>query len=225
MLGLLIKYYVSNGISILAYETTERKLNEFLDRRKTEELNLYNNFIAILNDKKRQIQHQNDLLIAFRQGRPTVNRPVQVKRKRGNQKPTKNNANNVKVTPETSSDSESDNDQYHTDSDDGTSNSRPTRMVADNYPQENNNLSPIPSTSKMPDVYQHESPSDSLTQPFIFPKRIRSENNLKICSVLPRKQIFEEKEDKEIPKSIENAKNQKNSVTVNFDTQDLLDNL
>lgn len=57
------------------HEELKEKMDEFVKRREEEELTIYNKFVGILNEKKLQIQHLNELLTAFRGGRPTVNPP------------------------------------------------------------------------------------------------------------------------------------------------------
>lgn len=67
---------------IADYEVRKKKMDEFLERRQTEELTVYNKFVGILNEKKFQIHHLNELLTAFRGGRPTVNPPPPVRSKK-----------------------------------------------------------------------------------------------------------------------------------------------
>lgn len=57
------------------HEELKEKMDEFVKRREEEELTIYNKFVGILNEKKLQIQHLNELLTAFRAGRPTANPP------------------------------------------------------------------------------------------------------------------------------------------------------
>lgn len=54
------------------HEELKEKMDEFVKRREEEE---YNKFVGILNEKKLQIQHLNEILTAFRAGRPTANPP------------------------------------------------------------------------------------------------------------------------------------------------------
>lgn len=51
----------------------EGKLNEFFKNKKIDEEELLSKFVVLLNEKKRQIQHLNDLLIAFKHERPVTN--------------------------------------------------------------------------------------------------------------------------------------------------------
>lgn len=96
-------------------------MDDFLVCRKQDELNLYNKFVGILNEKKLQIQHFSELLTAFRTGRPTVPQLVRVKNHTEDElPPPKRLASNKgrespqpstsKIVSPLSSDPESDND-------------------------------------------------------------------------------------------------------------------
>jgi len=209
-----------------AYDTMAKKLKDFLGRSKTDEEKLYNNFTAILNEKKRQIQHLNDLLTAFRQGRPTVNSPVQVKRNK--KQNVQKNKKKLNVVPESSSESDSNNDtsndNYDTDNE-LSKNNETTKKLEEKDPWGQNNLSPLPSTSKASDEYP---PDGQKAQTFTFPKRIRSEPNVRLDSININATKKENIHDEEIPGTshdiLDNHQSDK-AARVDFSTQDLLDDL
>ncbi|CAH1126493.1 unnamed protein product [Ceutorhynchus assimilis] len=200
------------------HQILEEKMNEFLNRRKAEELNTYNNFIAILNEKKREIQHLNELLIAFRQGRPTVNKPFESKKKQNTKKPiieevpdSQSSSDNESVISK--SDSENELPNYNTDEEKYSNNNKTIAVKR--------SQSPVPSTSKC------VSP-DSSSRPFQFPtKRIRTEvNNYKPHFSIPKEdELKVEKNEEEASCSNSNNVNSKKVATVELDTQELLDNI
>nr|CAH7768266.1 unnamed protein product [Callosobruchus chinensis] len=91
----------------------EEKLHELVNRKQEEEEKLYSSFVLVLNEKKRQIQHLNELLEAFRQGRPTLNPPISSRNKKKIY-----NQHNRKTKPQVKnevSDSENSTNEYDTD--------------------------------------------------------------------------------------------------------------
>ncbi|XP_066262412.1 uncharacterized protein [Euwallacea similis] len=136
----------------------KRKMDEFLERKKIDEDKLYSNFIAVFCEKKRQIQHLNECLIAFRQGRPTRNPPAPLKRKQKLQKDLKI------IEPEKSSE-ESSNEEEDYSTDDGSS--VQTQQASD--------LLTKPSISKINDNVISIGSPDS--PPPTLPKRLHIENS------------------------------------------------
>ncbi|VEN50629.1 unnamed protein product [Callosobruchus maculatus] len=91
----------------------KEKLQELVKRKQEEEENIYSSFVLVLNEKKRQIQHLNELLEAFRQGRPTLNPPISSRNKK-----KIGNKQSRKTKPDVKNEvSESDNsaNEYNTD--------------------------------------------------------------------------------------------------------------
>lgn len=179
-------------------------MDQFLERRSSETISLHNNFLAILNEKKRQIQHLNDLLIAFRQGRPTVNSAVEVKRRK-KARTKRTNAPVQKTSPLPSSGSEhADSDESKYKTDDSASSPR------------ERNTSPIPSTSAAADLTF----ADPGPQLFQLPRRVPDRDMIQ-AQLLPKtvfqEQTFSSKENEALSDTNEEA-------YVDFNTQDLLDN-
>ncbi|XP_060536080.1 DNA repair protein XRCC4-like [Cylas formicarius] len=179
----------------------ESKLSELTDRKQKEETNLYNKFLAILNEKKLQIQHLNDLLIAFRRGRPTTNK-TNPKAKMRVKKCEKKNIKKKQASP-SNSESDSFSDGYNTDE---NSNSKITLNES-----HQRLISPKPSTSKQNFDFLIEDEPD-----IVLPKRMR----LKSAKVM-----IQSKESEKIIKADTKLNNNKDELTVNFSTQDLLNGL
>ncbi|XP_066142870.1 DNA repair protein XRCC4-like [Euwallacea fornicatus] len=183
----------------------KKKMDEFLERKNFEEDKLYSNFIAIICEKKRQIQHLNEYLIAFRQGRSTLNPPVPFKRKKMSQKVLK------VVEPEKSSEgSSSEEENYSTD--DGTS--VQTQKISDLFTK--------PSTSKINDNVILIGSPDS--PPLIFPKRLHIEDPQNKDHFVRNREVGIRvvSIDNLMPSKV----SKKNNISKEeFSTQDLLDDL
>ncbi|RZC31922.1 40S ribosomal protein S25, partial [Asbolus verrucosus] len=88
----LIKQVVQHRAQLIYTRTTkdatncELKLKELIKRKNSIEENQLGQFVMILNEKKRRIQHLTELLESFKAGRSTVNPPVDVKTKKNKQK-------------------------------------------------------------------------------------------------------------------------------------------
>ncbi|KAL1512477.1 hypothetical protein ABEB36_002062 [Hypothenemus hampei] len=133
---------VQNNCNLL-----QQKMDEFLIRKEKEDKSLINKFIAILNEKKQHIQHLNDILIAFRQGRPTINHSIAIKpQKRKNKTSYIKNKHKKMKTPQSSSESEEENREkniqaYNTDEE----------KIEENFDfnlDDIDSMSPKPSTSR-----------------------------------------------------------------------------
>ncbi|KAK9875361.1 hypothetical protein WA026_007759 [Henosepilachna vigintioctopunctata] len=113
----------------------KKKLTELIDRKNVDEQVMLSNFVSLLNEKKRRIQHLNELLEAYQTNRSLVN-PVGLnisyrnKRKRINIK--NEEPSYSKVLEEVSDSSLSSNDDhYTTDSEKGKATGRVKSEVTD----------------------------------------------------------------------------------------------
>ncbi|XP_030763322.1 uncharacterized protein LOC115887929 [Sitophilus oryzae] len=221
-------------------ENNERlkiKLEEFVERKNKDEQELLSKFLMLLNEKKRQIQHLNDLLLAFKKGRPVTNpvKPTKIGKKSGKNKP-------VPQTPISESESEdSNNTDYETDSDSSSNEDQPVIVES----KKKLEIEPKPSTSKTKFCFDDDSPPlPSLTKRL----RISSDSSLNTtpentkCEK-SKGEIVESESAKAISTTIENTKTSKEEIvesksakapssdfmeespTVDFNTQELLDNM
>lgn len=200
--------------NFLGKNNFQLKLNEFIERKKTDDEELFSNFVLILNEKKKRIQHLTELLEAFRRGRSSVNPSVEVK-KRSKKVVLAQQTRTEKK--ETISDSDSE-ENYDTDEE----KSKKPRNASDKgfdkgVNQDRNDAYAIPSTSKF-DLFSDNSP------PRHLPKRIKSgsciDNNVYIKPSTSTQSSKNEKH-------CEKFKNKSTDDTpdVNFSTQELLDNI
>lgn len=98
----------------------EQKLNELVERKKIDEQTMLSNFVLLLNEKKRRIQHLNELLEVYSKN-PSLADPVTVNTKQNNRRKIKKIKLDEQVSKvkeeisETSSDSDISNDQHTSD--------------------------------------------------------------------------------------------------------------
>ncbi|KAJ8930824.1 hypothetical protein NQ314_016338 [Rhamnusium bicolor] len=167
--------------------------------------------------KKKRIQHLNELLEAFKRGRPTLNPHVEVKKRTKKTEiiPQKK----IEMKQEISeSDSE---DNYNTDEEKAKNKQESSDEDLGDDTNKNKKMGePIPSTSKCDfDLFADDSPPRHL-----LPKRIKSETSVDsndFNKPSTSKQSSENNKNKEsISYSTTDA-----TPNVNFSTQDLLDNI
>ncbi|XP_023017054.2 DNA repair protein XRCC4 [Leptinotarsa decemlineata] len=180
----------------------ESVLQEFIERKKRDDQELYSNFILVLNEKKRKIQQLNQLVEAFKQGRPKLNPLVEVKRKKSNklaikaELPTKEEVSNSDI------ESDSAGSQTHTENSD----------------EESGNTSILPSTSKhMHNFLLEDSPPRET-----LPKRVKIEEK---CTENETHLSGGSKGKLEDFKMEVTDENFEKSPDVSFSTQDLLDHI
>ncbi|KYB26425.1 uncharacterized protein LOC103313699 [Tribolium castaneum] len=183
----------------------EQKLKELIQKKQSDEEEQFGQFLSILNEKKFRIQHLTELLEAFKNGRPTVNLPVNVKSKK-----RKNETTNQTKKLETISESEASNSSdidNKTDSDDASNheeNSVPSESKPSTSAQDFDFLNDddIPLTSSLPKrLTQKRAPSEILVK------------TVDKASTAPKT------EPEEPPKKA------KKKASINISTQDLLDML
>nr|XP_023017054.1 DNA repair protein XRCC4-like [Leptinotarsa decemlineata] len=177
-------------------------LQEFIERKKRDDQELYSNFILVLNEKKRKIQQLNQLVEAFKQGRPKLNPLVEVKRKKSNklaikaELPTKEEVSNSDIESDSAS------SQTHTE----------------NTDEESGNTSILPSTSKhMHNFLLEDSPPRET-----LPKRVKIEEK---CTENEIHLSGGSKVKLEDFKMEVTDGNFEKSPDVSFSTQDLLDHI
>ncbi|KAJ8977641.1 hypothetical protein NQ317_003619 [Molorchus minor] len=153
----LQKVIVQLGLTlefIKSKDSLETQLNEFINRKKTDEEELYSKFVLVLNEKKKRIQHLNELLATFRRGRPTLNPPVTVKKR------TKKHEPALQIEPHLKkeiSDSESE-DDYNTDEEKEKKLQNLSNETLQGDLNDNRRIDDaIPSTSKC-DIFSDNSP-------------------------------------------------------------------
>lgn len=176
----------------------ENKLKELVTRKLKDEEELYSNFVLVLNEKKRRIQHLNQLLQAFKAGRSVTN-PQIIPKGRSKKEVKKEIKNEV-----SESDSESGNDGYNTDEEKSV--------------KEDTNIEKLlPSTSKKQNFdlfFDEDNNIDSH-----LPKRTK--NNNVINEPLESKPSTSKKQEDK-PEEV-NMEVEENSPQVGCSTQDLLD--
>ncbi|XP_044265803.1 uncharacterized protein LOC123012083 isoform X2 [Tribolium madens] len=177
----------------------ERKLQEFIQKKQSDEEEQFGYFLSILNEKKLRIQHLTELLEAFKNGRPTVNSPVNVKNKK------RKNDTTISES-EASNSSDVDN---KTDSEDDTSSH-----------EEVKNFLPLeskPSTS----AQDFDFLNDDIPMTCTLPKRLKQEK-------APSEVIVKTVGEASTPpktEAVEPPKKAKKKASINISTQDLLDML
>ncbi|CAG9813441.1 unnamed protein product [Phaedon cochleariae] len=188
-------------------EELQKKLQEFVKRKKDDDEVLYNNFVLVLNEKKRQIQHLTQTLEAFKRGRPTHNPPVKVKKeKRGTEVNVKKE---MSIEKKEVSDSNTDEEppNYNTDEDDDYDYKSNVRQ--------NHEIDNLPSTSKQDfSLFLDDSPPHH-----ILPKRQKTAQTMEIsikASQVSKENSFEEKQ-------VTDGAKEESKVDNEFNTQDLLD--
>lgn len=189
-------------------------MNEFIERKKTDDEEVFSNFVLVLNEKKKRIQHLTELLEAFRRGRSSINPSVEVKKRSKKNVPTQK----IKIEKkETISDSESEED-YDTDEEKSKKPRNASDQAFDNEVNQNrNDAYAIPSTSKF-DLFSDDSP------PRHLPKRIKGESNVDNNSYIkPSTATQSSKNEKPYEKLDEQTAD--DTPNVNFSTQELLDNM
>ncbi|KAG5890223.1 hypothetical protein JTB14_028764 [Gonioctena quinquepunctata] len=186
-------------------EKIDIKLQEFIERKKRDDQELYSNFVLVLNEKKRKIQHLSKLLDAFKQGRPMLNPPVVVKRRKNKKDQVKEE---ITVKEEVSdSDSSSDSVDYNTDGAD----------EVESYNGEND-TSLLPSTSK----HDYHPLLDDSPPRQSLPKRMRIDKGAVECDIsIP---ISSNVKNQDV-KMEATSETEYNSPNVDFSTQELLDNI
>lgn len=173
--------------------------------KKDSDKEMLRNFVALLNEKKSKIQYLTELLDAFKNGRETKNPPVKPKQRKTAESEEKDKEVDVKrAKKEVISESESE------------------ESVEDNYDSEEekrkrlDEILAVPSTSKADFGFLKED-----TPPRELPKIIKPIANKTTHSILAIK-TDEVDETAEGPSEFQNE-NAEKSTTLQFNTQDLLD--
>lgn len=187
-------------------------MNEFIERKKTDDEALFSNFVLVLNEKKKRIQHLTESLEALRRGRPSVNPSIEVKKRSKKLEPRQQ----VKVEKKEIVSESSSEEDYNTDDE---KLKRPQNLLdKDVNDQNKNDVYAIPSTSRF-DLFSNDSP------PRHLPKRIKIGASVDNGSYIKpatstessaNKMNYEKKSDDKFPDSTPN---------INFSTQELLDNM
>lgn len=190
----MIKNWIVDNIQL------ENKLKELSERKAAEEGELYDNFVLVLNEKKKRIQHLHEQLEAFKKGRPTINQEVCNKgRKIKKEK-------NVMVKKEEVSDSDicSSNDEkdYSTDKEEYTANQL-------------TEYEPVPSTSKASMLLNDPPPRH------LLPKRVKRKHSedKEINDSIAINTL------KAVQKNEVSTSKLDDSPDISFNTQDLLDHI
>ncbi|XP_018576887.1 DNA repair protein XRCC4-like [Anoplophora glabripennis] len=192
----------------------QTKLNEFIERKKTDDEELLSNFVLVLNEKKKRIQHLTESLEALRRGRPSVNPSVEVKKR--SKRPEQRQQIKVEKK-EIASESDSE-EAYNTDDEKskGPQNSSDKNFNHE-INQNRNDVYAIPSTSKF-DLFSDDSP------PRHLPKRIKSEASVDNGSYIKPSTSTEGSTNKKQHEKFD-GKSVEDTPNVNFSTQELLDNM
>lgn len=195
------KYQFSNNkttIKFLGKSELEQVLNDLIIKKNSEEEELYGHFVAILNEKKLQIQHLRELLEAFRGGRSPTNPPVQIKSRKNNTKNPSNKQTNKNISISDSEES----DNYNTDEE------------SSNSPKENEQ---IEKNDPKYDFLEDDAPPNIT----LLPKRLKRESSDQTFSQPSTSKNTDNVP--EIPKPPK--KDSSDSPGIDFSTQDLLDML
>ncbi|CAG9838904.1 unnamed protein product [Diabrotica balteata] len=185
------------------YARLEEKVTELVDRNLNREQELYSNFVLVLNEKKRKIQHLTQTIEALKAGRPVLNPEIKVRKPK-----TLKKEKEEKQKPEMNvSESESSNnsDGYNTDDE----KSKKAKDVIEDG---------LPSTSKKVNYDLIFDESEDVGN---LPKRQRGINDFKeICNTPKISKV--QKIDKETT-SANIANIEEDCQTESFNTQELLD--
>lgn len=169
---------------------------------------MLSNFVILLNEKKSRIQYLTELLEAFKSGREPNNPPIKKPTKRS--KTIENSANKIEKKPkmEVISESDSENSDIPMEEDYNSEEEKINRAV---------DLA-IPSTSKADPIFlQEDSPPREIR---IRPMKNKAEKKDVIIKSL---NLMESSE--QTNKQPENIDSEKISSALDFNTQDLLDEL
>ncbi|XP_050513726.1 DNA repair protein XRCC4-like [Diabrotica virgifera virgifera] len=183
----------------------EEKLTELVDRNLNREQELYSNFVLVLNEKKRKIQHLTQTIEALKAGRPVLNPEIKARKPKTLKKEKdKKPKQEVNVSE---SESSNNSDGYNTDDEKSKKAENVTEKV-------------LPSTSKKVNYGSIFDESEDLGN---LPKRQRGMSEFKeICNTAEISKV--QKIDKETT-SASIAKIEEDSPTEedSFNTQELLD--
>ncbi|XP_063918591.1 uncharacterized protein LOC135133955 [Zophobas morio] len=182
----------------------ELKLKQLVAQKKSDESEQFGQFLLILNEKKRRIQHLTELLEVFKKGRPISNPEVKV----GKQKSKKGAKNSATVQKkETISESESDDDDDESSLGHNTTDDESIEKSKSASPIENK-----PSTS----TETFDFLEDDIAQSHMLPKRAKHSKPEENIVVVP----------KSPPKTEEvETQQQARSPGIDLSTQQLLDML
>lgn len=183
-------------------------MNEFIERKKTDDEELFSNFVLVLNEKKKRIQHLTESLEALRRGRPSINPSVELKKRSKRVEPRQQ----VKVEKKEIV-SESDSEEDYTTDDEKLK--RPRNSLEND--QNKNDVYAIPSTSRF-DLFSDDSP------PRHIPKRIKSGISVDNGSYIKPSTSTEGSTNKKCYEKSD-GKSLDDTPNVNFSTQELLDNM
>ncbi|XP_076259148.1 uncharacterized protein LOC143195661 isoform X1 [Rhynchophorus ferrugineus] len=187
----------------------EAKLNEFIERKKTDEEEIFSKFVVLLNEKKRQIQHLNDLLIAFKHGR-TINNPNIVTHKESKKIEDTPKAENISNNSDISSDESNSDQSYNTEDEEQVSFSqqKALKLSKETFVETHHKRELMELTDDIPTVH--------------LTKRLR-QKSVDLSSTLQSQSIKGENIEKDSISTQNDVGEELPSVTSN--TQDLLDNI
>ncbi|XP_056643895.1 DNA repair protein XRCC4-like [Diorhabda sublineata] len=175
----------------------EEKLSQFVNKKQQDDQELFSNFVLVLNEKKRRIQHLTQTLQAFKAGRPVLN--PQIKLRKRSKKIVKQEKNEISE----SSESNSENNEYNTDN--------------ENSKKQEENIEYLLPIKSHNDYLFFEDTEDTVD----LPKRKKLEVDNENFSNVPSTSSCNNDNDKVPEKTSE--KMEDDSPKINFDTQDLLD--
>lgn len=191
-------------------ELYKTKLEEFIALKENYDKKMMSNFVLVLNEKKKRIQYLNDLLDAFKAGREPRNPKLNHKSKTVNtnireevEPPKKQRLEQI---------SESESDSYNTDEEKQQQN-------------ESNENEPVPSTSKA--YYNILADDDSPPEKMVI-EEVETNEIMEISTKATEINV----EKQNVQNNAKNESQEDNTtvttpepLTLDFDTQDLLDRL